>query len=319
MVASEVRVPAAPAAPPDSRAAAVRRFNRFYTRQIGVLNEGFLQSPFSLTEGRVLYELAHQERPTASEVSAALGVDTGYLSRILRRFERHGLVKRERSRADGRRSHLGLTAKGRAGLAALDARSQGDVRDMLSHLSEPDQRRLLESMRTVERLLGAPAEPAPGYLLRPHQPGDMGWVVHRHAVLYTQEYGWDEQFEALVADIVAQFIRRFDPKRERCWIAEREGDILGSVFLVKESDAVAKLRLLLVEPSARGLGIGTRLVAECVRTARRLGYRTLTLWTQQSLHAARRIYEQAGFRLVRSEPHHSFGRDLVGETWDLEF
>ena len=190
---------------------------------------------------------------------------------------------------------------------------------MLSHLSEPDQRRLLEAMRTVERLLGAPADATSSYVLRPHQPGDMGWVVHRHAVLYTQEYGWDETFEALVADIVAQFIRRFDPKRDRCWIAEREGDILGSVFLVKESDAVGKLRLLLVEPSARGLGVGTRLVAECVRTARRMGYQKLTLWTQQSLHAARRIYEQAGFRLVRSEPHHSFGYDLVGETWDLDF
>jgi len=311
-------VPVAPPPPLDPRAAAVRRFNRFYTRQIGVLNEGILQSPFSLTEGRVLYELAHQARPTATDLSTALGLDTGYLSRILWRFERRGLLEREQSAADGRRSHLGLTAKGRAAIKGLDARSQAEVRGMLSHLSEPDQRRLLESMRVIERLLGAPGEPAPGYLLRPHQPGDMGWVVHRHAVLYTQEYGWDDTFEALVADIVAQFIRRFDAKRERCWIAEREGDILGSVFLVKESDTVAKLRLLLVEPTARGLGIGSRLVTECVRTARRLGYRTLTLWTQQSLHSARRLYQQAGFRLVRSEPHHSFGHDLVGETWALE-
>jgi DNA-binding MarR family transcriptional regulator/N-acetylglutamate synthase-like GNAT family acetyltransferase len=310
--------PPSPVPAPDARAAAVRRFNRFYTRQIGVLNEGFLQSPFSLTEGRVLYELAHQERPTATEVSTALGVDTGYLSRILRRFERRGLVKRERSPADRRSRHLTLTAKGRSAIDALDARSQAEVRSVLNHLTEPDQRRLLEAMRTVERLLGGSAASAPGYVLRPHQPGDMGWVVHRHAVVYAQEYGWDEQCEALFADIVAQFLRNFDPKRERCWIAEREGDIVGSVFLVKESETVAKLRLLLVEPNARGLGIGGRLVSECVKTARRLGYRKITLWTQSILHAARQIYEKAGFRLARSEPHHSFGHDLIGETWELE-
>jgi DNA-binding MarR family transcriptional regulator/N-acetylglutamate synthase-like GNAT family acetyltransferase len=304
--------------PPDTRAAAVRRFNRFYTRQIGVLNEGFLQSPFSLTQGRVLYELAHQERPTATKVSSALGLDTGYLSRILRRFERRGLIKRERSPADRRSHRLALTTKGRSAIEVLDARSQTEVRGVLSHLTEPDQRRLLEAMRTVERVLGGPAGAAPGYVLRPHHAGDMGWVVHRHAVLYAQEYGWDEQCEALFAEIVAQFIRNFDPKRERCWIAERDGDIVGSVFLVKESDTVAKLRLLLVEPSARGLGIGGRLVNECVKTARRLGYRKIILWTQSILHAARHIYEQAGFRLVRSEPHHSFGHDLVGETWELE-
>lgn len=307
-----------PAPPPDIRAAAVRRFNRFYTRQIGVLNEGFLQSPFSLTEGRVLYELAHRDRPTAAEVGTALAVDTGYLSRILRRFERRGLVKRERSPADGRSRQLALTAKGRSAIESLDARSQAEVGGVLSHLTEPDQRRLVEALRTVERLLGGPAAAASGYVLRPHQPGDMGWVVHRHAVLYAQEYGWDEQCEALFADIVAHFLRNFDPKRERCWIAEREGDMVGSVFLVKESETVAKLRLLLVEPSARGLGIGGRLVSECVNTARRLGYRKITLWTQSILRAARHIYEQAGFRLIRSEPHRSFGHDLVGETWELE-
>jgi DNA-binding MarR family transcriptional regulator/N-acetylglutamate synthase-like GNAT family acetyltransferase len=302
----------------DQRAAAVRRFNRFYTRQIGALNEGLLASPFSLTEARVLYELAHRERPTASEVSQALRLDAGYLSRILRRFERRGLIRRQPSEADGRRSLVALTGKGRSAFTTLDGRSHAEVREMLSRLGESEQRRLLEAMGTVERLLGAPSDPKPPYLLRPHQPGDMGWVVHRHGVLYAQEYGWDEQFEALVAGIVAEFVKNFDPKRECCWIAEREGDILGSVFLVKQSETVAKLRLLLVEPSARGLGIGTRLVAECVRAARRLGYRTLTLWTQQTLHAARHIYEQAGFHLVRSEPHHSFGHDLVGETWDLD-
>jgi len=311
-------MPTSTATATDQRATAVRRFNRFYTRQIGVLNEGLLQSPFTLSEARVLYELAQRQGPSASQLSAELGLDAGYLSRMLRRFERCGLIARQRSEADGRRSLVALSRKGRAAFATLDARSHDEVREMLSRLAEPDQRRLLEAMRTVERLLGVPSRPAPGYLLRSHQPGDMGWVVHRHGVLYAQEYGWDEQFEALVADIVAQFLRRFDPKRERCWIAEREGDIVGSVFLVKESDTVAKLRLLLVEPSARGLGIGNRLVTECVRTARRLGYRKLTLWTQQSLHAARRIYQQAGFRLVGSEPHHSFGHDLIGETWDLD-
>ena len=311
-------MPTAAASATDQRATAVRRFNRFYTRQIGVLNEGLLQSPFSLGEARVLYELAQDKGPSASELSADLGLDAGYLSRMLRRFERRGLIAREPSESDGRRSLVALTRKGRAAFATLDARSHDEVREMLSRLAEPDQRHLLEAMRTVERLLGAPSQPAPGYLLRTHQPGDMGWVVHRHGVLYAQEYGWDEQFEALVADIVAQFLRRFDPKHERCWIAEREGDIVGSVFLVKESDTVAKLRLLLVEPSARGLGIGNRLVTECVRTARRMSYRKLTLWTQQSLPAARRIYQQAGFRLVGSEPHHSFGHDLIGETWDLD-
>ena len=304
--------------PVDQRAAALRRFNRFYTRHIGVLNEGLLESPFSLAEARVLYELAHRTRPTASDLSAALGLDPGYLSRLLRGLRRRALVARERSEADGRRSHLALTRKGRAAFAKLDKRSHDDMRALLTRLGEPEQRRLLEAARTMERLLDPAAVPAPSYILRFHQPGDMGWVVHRHGTLYTQEYGWDEQFEALVAGIVAEFLRKFDPRKERCWIAEREGDILGSVFLVRDSDALAKLRLLLVEPHARGLGIGGRLVAECVGTARRLGYRRLTLWTQRSLAAARHLYQQAGFSLVRSEPHHSFGHDLVGETWDLE-
>jgi DNA-binding MarR family transcriptional regulator/GNAT superfamily N-acetyltransferase len=318
-LASAGTMPPPAAAPPlaDQRAAALRRFNRFYTRQIGALNEGLLASPFSLAEARLLYELAHRQRPTASELSSALGLDPGYLSRLLRGLSRRALISRERSATDGRRTHLALSRKGRTAFARLDARSQHDALALLGRLGEPEQRRLLEAARTVERLLDAPSAAVPPYLLRPHQPGDMGWVVHRHGVLYAQEYGWDEQFEALVAGIVAEFLRQFDPRKERCWIAEREGDIIGSVFLVRGSDSVAKLRLLLVEPSARGLGIGGRLVAECVETARRLGYRTLTLWTQQSLTAARHLYQQAGFALVRSEPHHSFGHDLIGETWEL--
>jgi DNA-binding MarR family transcriptional regulator/GNAT superfamily N-acetyltransferase len=302
----------------DERIASVRRFNRFYTRQIGVLNEGLLKSPFSLTEVRVLYELAHREEPTAGELARDLGLDAGYLSRILSGFQERGLVGRRPSDADGRRGLLRLTPKGRKEFGRLDAGSRNEVEAMLESLSAGEQRRVVEAMRTIEGLLQPrPTEKAP-YVLRMHQPGDMGWIVHRHGVLYAAEYGWDERFEALVAGIVADFVQHLDPKRERCWIAEKDGEIVGSVFLVKDSDTVAKLRLLLVEPTARGLGIGTRLVTECVRYARQAGYRKITLWTQSVLHAARRIYEQAGFRLVREEPHHSFGHDLVGETWELE-
>ncbi len=298
----------------ESPVAAVRRFNRFYTRRIGILNEGHLRSPFSLAEVRVLYELAHRD-----ELAQELDLDAGYLSRILRRFQTQGLLARTPSAADGRQSHLRLTDAGRETFTALNARSSDEIAAMLAALSPAEQRRLVEAMRAIERLLGARAEPRTPYVLRPHQPGDIGWVIHRHGALYAQEYGWDERFEALVAEIAAKFIRDFDPRRERCWIAERDGESVGSVFLVRHPDAegVAKLRLLLVEPSARGLGIGTRLVDECVRFARRAGYRTITLWTQSVLHAARRIYEHAGFRLVREEPHTSFGHDLVGETWEM--
>jgi len=308
----------------DQRVAAVRRFNRFYTRQIGVLNEGLLKSPFSLAEVRVLYELAHRERPTATELARELGLDAGYLSRILRGFEQRGFIERQPSEVDGRQSRLLLTTEGRSAFTALDARSSEEIALMLRALAAGEQRRLVEAMRTIETSLGARRdrsahdERSASYVIRPHQPGDMGWVVHRHGVLYAQEYGWDERFEALVAGIVAEFIQNFDPKRERCWIAERDGEIVGSVFLVKKSDAVAKLRLLLVEPSARGLGIGRRLVGECLRFARQAGYRTVTLWTNSVLHAARRIYQEAGFRLVSEERHHSYGHDLVGQTWELE-
>jgi DNA-binding MarR family transcriptional regulator/GNAT superfamily N-acetyltransferase len=303
----------------NSRVQAVRSFNRFYTRQIGVLREGLLRSPFSLTEVRVLYEIAHREKATASELCKELDLDPGYLSRILGNFEKRGLIYKSPSEADGRQSLLSLTQQGQKTFAPLEARSNEEVAAMLGRLSEGEQRRLVEAMHCINRLLApAPDTPQPPYLLRPHQPGDMGWVVHRHGVLYSQEYGYDEHFEALIAEIVAGFIQHFDPKRERCWIAEKDGEIVGSVFLVKKSKTVAKLRLLLVEPAARGLGIGKRLVAECVRFARRVGYKKMTLWTQSDLPAARRIYEQAGFRLVQKKPHHSWARDLVSETWDLK-
>jgi DNA-binding MarR family transcriptional regulator/GNAT superfamily N-acetyltransferase len=299
------------------RIAAARRFNRFYTRQIGVLREKSYKSPFSLTEVRVLYELAHREKPTAAELSNDLGLDPGYLSRVLAGFDKRGLLDKKPSNADGRQSLLSLTAQGRKVMAMLDARSHEEVGKALGGLSAAEQDRLIDAMETIEKLLGVPSAQKPPYILRPHQPGDMGWVVHRHGVLYAQEYQWDEQFEALVAEIAAKFIQHFDPKRERCWIAEKGGEIVGSVFLVTHSKTVAKLRLLLVEPTARGLGIGKRLVEECVRFARQAGYKKITLWTQSSLRAARGIYEKAGFRLVEQKPHHSWGHDLVAEVWDL--
>jgi len=301
----------------EQRVATVRRFNRFYTKQIGLLHEGYLESSFSLAEARVLYELAHRDKPAATELAHELALDAGYLSRILRGFERRRLIRRTPSKADRRQSHLSLTERGRAAFAPLNVRSRADIGAMLDRLGPGEQRRLIEAMQTIEGFLGAPAESRAAYVLRPHQPGDMGWVVHRHGALYGQEYGWDEQFEALVAGVVAKFIQNFDPKRERCWIAEKDGEIVGSVFLVSASRTVAQLRLLLVEPKARGLGIGGHLVTECVRFARQVGYRKITLWTNSVLRAARRIYEAAGFRLVRKERHRSFGRDLIGETWEL--
>jgi DNA-binding MarR family transcriptional regulator/GNAT superfamily N-acetyltransferase len=303
------------------RVAAFRRFNRFYTRRIGVLRAGLLESPFSLTEVRVLYELANRGESAAAEIGRELGLDPGYLSRILRGFRKRKLLTTRAAPGDRRRSLLALTDEGNAVFAQLDQRSSSEIEGMLRKLSGDRQRRLLGAMESIEQLLGDPAEPIPSsrepYLLRAPEPGDLGWVVHRHGVLYAEEYGWDERFEALVAGVVADFVRSFDPRRERCWLAEREGEVVGAVFLVRHSDDVAKLRLLLVEPSARGLGIGSRLVAECVRFSRQAGYRTLTLWTNDVLHSARKIYEAAGFRLVKSEPHELFGHGLVGQTWEL--
>jgi len=308
----------------DRRVEAVRRFNRFYTRKIGVLGEGLLDSPYTLTQARVLYELAHRERPTASDLVKDLGLDPGYLSRILRGFEKHGLLARAPSTEDARQRHLTLTPPGRKAFASLDRITRQQITALLGPLSEPQQTQIETAMQQIEGLLGdgvsgdeaTPPAPA-GYLLRPHRPGDMGWVVHRHGALYAAEYGWDESFEALVAEIVAGFLKNFDPTRERCWIAEGESQILGSIFLVQDSPTVAKLRLLLVEPAARGLGLGRRLVEECIGFARRTGYGRIRLWTNSSLTAARHLYERTGFQLVQSEPHHSFGHDLVGETWEL--
>jgi DNA-binding MarR family transcriptional regulator/N-acetylglutamate synthase-like GNAT family acetyltransferase len=302
----------------ERRIERVRRFNRYYTRQIGVLHEKLLQSRFSLIEVRVLYELAHRDKPTASELIEELGIDAGYLSRILAGFARQGLVTKTRSATDGRQSLLTLTAKGKATFAPLDRDARDEIGAMLQPLSGAEQRRLTAAMGEVETLLGAgPKAAATSYLLRPHQPGDMGKVVALHGALYAEEFGWNEEFEALVAEIAAKFLRHFDGKRERCWIAEKDGEIVGSVFLVKQSARIAKLRLLIVAPEARGLGVGRRLVEECIRFARQSGYRAVRLWTNDVLVAARRIYEAAGFRLVASEKHRSFGRDLVGQTWEL--
>lgn len=306
------------AATVDPRVAVVRRFSRFYTRRIGALRAGLLDSPYSLAEARVLYELAHRDRATAAGLAQELGLDPGYLSRLLGGLERRRLIRRERSASDRRQSLLGLTAEGTRVFVTLDTRSSAEVRTMLDRLSDAGQRRLVEAMRDVERLLGAGPEPKVPYVLRPHRPGDMGWVVHRHGALYAQEYGWDERFEALVAGIVAKFVDGFDPKRERCWIAEREGETVGAVFLVSKSRTVAQLRMLYVEPHARGLGIGKRLVDECERFAREKGYRKIVLWTNSILDAARHIYEAAGYRLVAAAPHHSFGHALVGQTWELK-
>lgn len=302
----------------DQRIEAVRRFSRFYTRRIGVLQEGLLDSPFSLTEARVLYELANRGSCTAAELVRDLGLDAGYVSRILRGFDQQGLLDRQPSEADGRQSLLRLTDAGRAAFAPLNARSREEIGAMLGALPVADQDRLVGAMATIETLLGAPPEKRAPYLLRPRQPGDMGWIVQRHGTLYAREYGWDESFEALVARIAAEVIERFDPKSDCCWMAEKDGEIVGSAVVVRKSKRVAKLRLVIVDPKARGLGIGRRLVQECLRFARQAGYARMTLWTNSILTAARAIYETEGFHLVASEPYRGFGQDLVSETWEKD-
>ncbi len=301
----------------ETKIDSVRHFNRVFTRRIGVLREGLLHSPYSLAEARILFEIAHRDDVSASDLSDSLGLDPGYLSRILAGLEQKELVSKVRSEVDGRRWLLSLTPAGEEAFSLLDARSREEVAEMLGNLSEADQRRLLDAMQTIESVLDEDLKFSGPFFLRPHEPGDMGWVVHRHGVLYAQEYGWDERFEALVARITADFIDNLDPARERCWIAEMEGERVGCVFCVKESEKVAKLRLLLVEPEARGLGLGGRLVEECIRFARNRGYEKLTLWTNSVLGAARHIYEEKGFELVAEEKHHSFGKELVGQNWEL--
>ncbi len=305
--------------------AAVRQFNRFYTRRIGVLHEGYAHTPFTLTETRLLWELAHRDSITATELARELELDAGYLSRLLRGFKERGLINSTPAQDDARQQLLSLTAAGREAFAPLDRHSQLEVNALLDTLPAPHHRQLLQAMQTIERLLGAPrAKPVP-FVLRTHAAGDIGWVTSRHGAIYAQEYGWDLGFEALVGHIACRFIEQFDAKRECCWIAERDGANVGCVFLVQARDettqepeaGVAQLRLLLVEPAARGLGLGETLVRECERFARQAGYRKIKLWTQSLLVAARSIYQKSGYRLVASEPHHSFGHDLVGEIWEL--
>ena len=308
------------ATPLADHVAAMRRFSRFYTARIGALREGLHDSAFSLTEARILYELAHRDGLTAAQLARELALDPGYLSRILRAFARRGLLARTTSPDDGRQSLLALTKAGRAAFAPLNQASREEIGALLKPLSEPQQRRLVAAMHAIEGLLGGAADPAAArepYLLREHRVGDIGWIAHRQGVLYAEEYGWDERFEALVAEIGAHFINHFDPAKERCVIAERAGEIVGSAFVVKQSPRVAKLRLVYVEPSARGLGIGRRMVEECLRFARLKRYRKMVLWTNDILVSARRIYEAAGFVLVSEERHHSFGHELVGQYWEL--
>lgn len=306
---------------PGTPTDAVRRFSRFYTRRIGVLAEAYLGTRFSVAEARVLYELAARPGITAKELTRELDLDPGYLSRILADFRKRRLLSRAPSTADSRQRLLELTTSGRQAFTTLDEASRRAIRAMLAPLGRDERRRLVAAMDAIQTMLGGTPERAGAPCrLRPHRPGDIGWVVERHGVLYAREYGWDARFEALVARVAADFLDNFDPARERCWIAERDGERAGSAFLVKhpEREGVAKLRLLLVEPGARGMGLGRRLVRECTRFARRAGYHTITLWTNSVLGAARRIYIQEGYTLVKEEPHHSFGRDLVGQTWELK-
>jgi DNA-binding MarR family transcriptional regulator/GNAT superfamily N-acetyltransferase len=303
--------------PLDKQISSVRAFTRFYTSRLGVLDQQLLKSPFSLSEARVLYELANRESPSAKAIGAELGLDPGYLSRIVHKFEQDGLITRKPSAADRRRHQLILTAKGRQSYSKLDRRSHAEVGGMLAKLPEANRQRLTAAMATIKRLLEPSSGPASAVLREP-RPGDMGWVVQSHGALYASEYGWDASFEALVAEIAAKFLRSFDASRERCWIAEQDGDQVGSVFLVRESDEMAKLRLLLVEPAGRGHGLGRRLVEETIAFARACGYRKITLWTQSILVSARKIYQGAGFVMVKAEPHRSFGQDLIGETWELK-
>jgi DNA-binding MarR family transcriptional regulator/GNAT superfamily N-acetyltransferase len=302
----------------DGRVGAVREFNRFWTRQIGALGASLLQSPYSLTEARVLFELAQRESKEVAELRHELDLDAGYLSRMLARFKAAKLVVTGASSEDGRRQVVRLTAKGRHVFADLDGRSAADVSSLLDTLGEDEQQKLVGAMTTIRRVLGHAPPPRGHVVLRAPAPGDFGWIVQRHGALYAGEYHWDEQFEALVARIVADYVAQRDPRKDCAWIAELDGEPVGCVFCVRKTDDVAQLRLLLVVPRARGSGVGTRLVEECIRFAERAGYRHMVLWTNHPLHGARRIYERAGFRLVAEEKHRSFGHDLVGQNFELD-
>lgn len=303
---------------PDDQIAAVRAFNRFYTRKLGVLDQHLGQSPFSLSEARVLYELAHRDDLAAKEIGNELGLDAGYLSRIVQSFDEKGLITRTPLPADRRQYQLSLTAKGRLAFAKLNLGSQNEVAAMLARLSAGDATRLTQAMATIEAVLEPRRSQPASFMLRSHRVGDMGWVISKQAAAYAADYNWDISYEALVAEICAQFIRNYDAAREHCWIAEVGGEPVGSIFLVKATDEIAKLRLLQVEKQARGLGVGRALVEQCIQGARERGYSRMTLWTQSILVAARGIYQSAGFKLVKEEKHHSFGADLVGETWERD-
>ena len=302
----------------DDQISAVRAFNRFYTRKLGIIEPKLLDSPWTLQEARIIYEIGERPDGTATDLVRALGLDAGFLSRTLQALQRRQIVARKPSKSDRRATELALTAKGRAAFAELVSRSQNAVAALMDELGHAERAAVVNAMTTIEHALEPPARKSAGFLLRSHRPGDIGWIVSRHGAIYAQEYGWDISFEALAAEICAQFIRSYDASRERCWIAEINGEPVGSVFLVKASDEVAKLRLLLVEKQARGLGVGRALTGQCIRFARDAGYRSMTLWTQSNLVAARGIYQRAGFQRVGEEKHHSFGVDLVGETWELK-
>lgn len=309
----------------QSQIDAIRRFNRFYTRAIGTLEESLLHTQFTLPEARVLYEVGLRRQTTPSEIATTLSLDLGYVSRILRTFSDRQLIDRKSSPTDGRQSLLSLTSAGEKAFTELTQRADEQVHEMLSPFTNDERSRLVDAMNTIESLLGGTRSTLScrPYILRPHRPGDMGWIIERHGALYSQEYGWDEHFEAFVARITADFIDRFDPTREASWIADRDGERLGCVFLVKDMEAAnpleaARLRLLLVEPSARGLGLGRALVQQCTAFARSAGYRRISLWTNSVLDVARQIYQREGYRLISENAHHSFGKNLVGQTWQLD-
>jgi DNA-binding MarR family transcriptional regulator/GNAT superfamily N-acetyltransferase len=296
----------------------IRQFNRFYTKRIGLLNRGLLRTKFSLSQARVIFELSQQEQITSSEIVKRLGIDPSYLSRILSAYERENLIVKEKSEIDNRQWMIGLTDKGKDAFRELDDRASEEIREMLQSMSSEDQDRFLKAITTIGKVLSAESSPALSYLIRPHRAGDIGWIVHRHGVIYSEEYGWDETFEALTAEILAKFIQSHDLKRERIWIAEQDGENVGSVMIVDAGDQVAQLRLLLVEPKARGKGIGRKLIEECIDFSRRNGYKKIKLWTQSNLLAARHLYIDYGFELVGDESHKSFGHELTAEFWELQ-